>query len=66
MVDARLKTLEYTVQRNRIRNILRTLIPKPERALRRIKRRQYYCRVPLSLVHIDSYHKCIMYIIIFI
>jgi len=62
MVDAHLKRLGYTVSRIRIRNILREIIPEEERSLKRIRRRQYFCRAPLSLVHIDSYHKCIRWV----
>ena len=61
IIDARLKSLGYYIQRYRIREVLQIIIPEEERAIKRIKRRQYYCRAPLSLVHIDTYHKCIRY-----
>ena len=61
IIDARLKRLGYHIQRYRIREVLQAIIPEEERAIKRIKRRQYYCRAPLSLVHIDTYHKFIRY-----
>ena len=47
------------VQRSRIRRSLREVVPEPQRVLRRISRRKYYCRSPLSVIHIDGYHKLI-------
>ena len=61
IIDARLKRLGYHIQRYCIREVLQAIIPEEDRAIKRIKRRQYYCRAPLSLVHIDTYNKCIRY-----
>ena len=46
IIDARLKRLGYHIQIYRIREVLQIIIPEEERAIKRIKRRQYYCRAP--------------------
>ena len=44
MIDGRLKAMGIFVQRSRIRRSLREVFPEPQRVLRRISRRKYYCQ----------------------
>ncbi len=55
MVTSRLWALGHRVQRERVRSAMLMLFG--ERQIhRRLKRRSYHVRSPLSVIHIDGYH----------
>jgi hypothetical protein len=59
MMDGRLQAFNLTIQRGRIRDSLRRVSGMEIRKRRRLTRRKYKVRAPLSLVHIDGYMKLI-------
>ena len=61
-VRARLKEMGLTIQRQRVRTALETV--KDRYPKRKIQRRSYYVRAPLSMLHMDGYHKLIRSIVL--
>ena len=59
IIDGKLQAFGVLVQRRKIRKIVQAITGKEGASRRRIKRRQYSVRAPLSLIHIDGYMKLI-------
>lgn len=57
MIRARLRQKGIFVQRERIRKAMGAISNR--KPTKRIERRSYYVRAPLSMMHIDGYHKLI-------
>lgn len=58
MIVSRLFAMGYRVQRQRVRDAMQKLFGSRQ-VNRRLKRRTYCVRAPLSVVHIDGNHKLI-------
>lgn len=60
MIRARLCEMGLHIQRIRIRKGLNSIAGYVARkGTRKIKRRAYYVRAPLTMVHIDGFHKLV-------
>jgi len=58
-MDSNLKDIGITVQRERIRQILREIKPPDSRSRKPVLRRKYWVLAPLSMIHMDGYHKLV-------
>ncbi|XP_032798427.2 uncharacterized protein LOC116935185 [Daphnia magna] len=64
MVVGRLHAMGHRIQRERVRTLMTSLFgSRPMN--RRLKRRAYYVRAPLSMIHIDGNHNLIMWRFVF-
>ncbi len=61
MVRARLRQMGLTLQRHRVRSALGRVANRYRG--QPIKRRSYYVRAPLSMLHMDGYHKLIRWLL---